>query len=153
MLYAKGTGDNKDVTVPTRITKFAGLDSSDKPVFTQVAGGYHHSLALTNTGRIYAWGYGEHGQLGLGDKKRQSYPHSVDGFRSVTFTAISASEFHSVALSADGSAYAWGHNRQNQLGYSESENKDRPKPKLIDTPVKFISISAGSTHTLAVSCT
>ncbi len=32
----------------------------------QVDCGYYHSLALSRSGRVYSWGDGQRGQLGLG---------------------------------------------------------------------------------------
>ena len=40
-------------------------DFLDQPL-AQIATGWHHSLALTTRGDLYAWGYGESGQLGIG---------------------------------------------------------------------------------------
>ena len=49
------------------ITLSAGIISSlDKHVISQVSCGYHHSLALTNKGKVFSWGDGQYGQLGLG---------------------------------------------------------------------------------------
>lgn len=33
----------------------------------KIACGNHHVVALTNEGHLYAWGRGNHGQLGLGN--------------------------------------------------------------------------------------
>ena len=34
----------------------------------EVAAGLRHCLALTLDGRMFAWGYGAHGQIGVGDR-------------------------------------------------------------------------------------
>ena len=39
----------------------------EKPV--KIATGYEHAIAVTSTGNIYAWGWNEHSNCGLGDSK------------------------------------------------------------------------------------
>jgi len=38
----------------------------------QIAAGWNHSLVLTESGDLWACGYGAHGQLGLGDKESKT---------------------------------------------------------------------------------
>jgi alpha-tubulin suppressor-like RCC1 family protein len=35
----------------------------------RVACGWRHSAAVTDNGRVFAWGWSKYGQLGLGDHK------------------------------------------------------------------------------------
>lgn len=34
---------------------------------TQLAGGEHHTIALTESGRVYCWGRNDEGECGVGD--------------------------------------------------------------------------------------
>ncbi len=34
-----------------------------------ISAGSEHSLAVADDGRVYAWGWGEHGQLGMGNQQ------------------------------------------------------------------------------------
>ncbi|KAJ3696089.1 hypothetical protein LUZ60_001466 [Juncus effusus] len=43
----------------------------------QIASGSEHSAVLTDKGKIMTWGWGEHGQLGLGDICDQTFPQIV----------------------------------------------------------------------------
>jgi len=52
-----GHGDDKELNLPQFIE---GLP----PNIIQVACGFGHSYALSSDGEMYAWGWGEHGQLG-----------------------------------------------------------------------------------------
>lgn len=45
-----------------------------KPLITQISAGGHHTLVLTGKGRVYSFGYGSHGQLGLRNTKNFSTP-------------------------------------------------------------------------------
>ena len=45
----------------------------------QVAAGESHSLALTVSGALYAWGRGRYGQTGLGHRRNTEEPSRVPG--------------------------------------------------------------------------
>ena len=43
---------------------------------------YFHCFDFSENGKIMTWGWGEHGQLGLGDTNDQTFPHIVNiGYR------------------------------------------------------------------------
>ncbi|XP_044977261.1 ultraviolet-B receptor UVR8 [Hordeum vulgare subsp. vulgare] len=45
---------------------------------TRIAAGTEHSAMITDSGALYTWGWGEHGQLGLGDTCDQVVPQMVN---------------------------------------------------------------------------
>ncbi|KAL3631116.1 hypothetical protein CASFOL_024100 [Castilleja foliolosa] len=51
-------------------------DHMDSKV-VQIAAGAEHSALITENGTIMTWGWGEHGQLGLGDTNDQTAPRMV----------------------------------------------------------------------------
>ena len=53
---------------PRRVEKLTGMDVD------AIACGGNHSAALTRDGRIYTWGLGVYGQLGLGNKNSSPVP-------------------------------------------------------------------------------
>jgi alpha-tubulin suppressor-like RCC1 family protein len=75
-----------------------------------------HSLALTSSGGLIAWGANESGQLGLGaaNLTDQSTPVAIPSLAGVKGAA--AGRGHSVALTANASLFAWGDNRESGLG-------------------------------------
>lgn len=144
-----GTGNTKDLNTPTFVDTF---QFNTKCKIVKIAAGYHHSLALTDDGRIYTWGYGEVGQLGHGNSiKRVLTPKCIEGLSDVKFIDISASEHHTLALTSDGKVYSWGLNRFNQLGYSTDDSTYQSTPKVVPIQNIITSISAGTAHSLAVS--
>ncbi|KAL9246424.1 hypothetical protein vseg_019960 [Gypsophila vaccaria] len=57
------------------LRKVPGLDGKK---VVQIATGAEHSAVVTGDGEIYTWGWGEHGQLGLGNTSDQTSPQLVD---------------------------------------------------------------------------
>ena len=70
-----GGDDETQRLVPTKVTG-GGIDEA---VVVQVAAGTDHSMALTASGELYAWGKGDSGQLGHGDKENLAVPRVVGG--------------------------------------------------------------------------
>jgi alpha-tubulin suppressor-like RCC1 family protein len=42
-----------------------------------VAAGAEHSVAITENGELYGWGWGRYGNLGLGDRNDRCIPEKV----------------------------------------------------------------------------
>jgi alpha-tubulin suppressor-like RCC1 family protein len=104
-----------------------------------VAAGAFHSLALTSTGSVYAWGQNADGQLGDGTTTASNAPIKVGMPTGVKATAIAAGWYQSLALVSTGSVYAWGDNGNGELGIGTVDTTR-------DTPVK-VSLPAGVTAT------
>ncbi|NTU69716.1 hypothetical protein HGB13_02755 [bacterium] len=117
-----------------------------------VATGGYHTLALKNDGTVYAWGANNYGQLGAtttdtcGGWSCTRSPILIPGLNNIV--AITAGQFHSLAIKADGTVYAWGQNLAGQLGDGTDVNKSIPTKVL--TLSSVISISAGAWHSAAV---
>lgn len=73
-----------------------------------VSTGFSHSLALTDTGEIYAWGSGQYGKLGTGNTTNQSSPVKVLTPPGTVFVKVATSYNSSIALTDDGKIYTWG---------------------------------------------
>lgn len=76
-----------------------------------VAAGLEHSLALKNDGTVWAWGNNSNGQLGDNSQIQRRAPVQVLIAPNTPLTeiiAVSAGEFHSLALKSDGTVYVWG---------------------------------------------
>jgi hypothetical protein len=74
----------------------------------EVCSGAYHSLVLTKSGEVYAWGCNSWGQIGNGCNKHQSTLFRVKGFDGEKVTAISCGFWHSMALTESGRVFCWG---------------------------------------------
>ncbi|MGL3150672.1 hypothetical protein ACSS7Z_09955 [Microbacterium sp. A82] len=119
--------------------------------FTQVSAGGSHSVALAEDGTAYAWGYNRYGQLGDGKNTHSNVPVRVQIPDGVTVTQVSAGNYHSVAVDADGTTYAWGHNGDGQLGDDTSADSNVPVQVQMPAGVKFTQVSAGGSHSVALA--
>jgi alpha-tubulin suppressor-like RCC1 family protein len=127
----------------------------------QIATGYSHSLAVTSTGQLYAFGDNDYGQLGNdtgnGTTTANATPTQVTlPGQNGAITQIAAGYFHSLAVTASGQLYAFGDNDDGQLGNDTDIDSDtaNPTPTLVSFPTGMTvdSVAEGPTasHTLAI---
>lgn len=103
-------GTNSDSSIPVVSSLPAGT------TVTAVAAGFNHSLALTSTGQVLAWGANANGELGNGTTTDSNTPVLVNLPAGTTVVAIAAGWYHSLALTATGQVLAWGDNQYGELG-------------------------------------
>jgi alpha-tubulin suppressor-like RCC1 family protein len=114
-----------------------------------VASGAFHNLAITTTGRVLAWGYNGHGQLGDGNITNADIPVMVKLPSGTKVTSVSAGLDHSVALTATGKILIWGFNINGQLGDGSTISSNRPV--RVRLPARARAISAGRDHNLILT--
>lgn len=86
---AAGTlGHGKDVTVQLKPRK---IDFQQKihPEICAIEAGLSHAAAFTRTGKVYIWGYGGDGRLGIGNNDGCFYPRIVDQLETETIIGVS----------------------------------------------------------------
>ena len=101
------------------------------PVISRViaiAAGYSHTLALDSDGKLWAWGFNDRGQLGLGDGTK-GYIWIVPELVGTGFTNLAAGLDHGIALKRDGTLWSWGENIVGQLG--DGTLAERVAPVLV----------------------
>src|SRR5450759_1150748 len=99
-----GNGTTTNSSTPVAVSLPSGT------TVTAIAGGGFHSLALTSTGQVLAWGDNTYGQLGNGTTISSSTPVGVSLPSGTTVTAIAGGGQHSLALTSTGQVLAWGLN-------------------------------------------
>jgi len=84
-----------------------------------------HALALLIDGRVFAWGYNEYGQCGLGtDTPFESTPQAVIAPLPPDIVAIGVGANHSLALDGAGNVWAWG--AGGRLNDGTTEQRETP---------------------------
>jgi alpha-tubulin suppressor-like RCC1 family protein len=115
-------------TIPTKIS---GLEN-----VTKVSCALSHCLVVTTQGDAYAFGANEHAQLGDGtsDSGRSQYaPIQLLGIFAIKrVVSVFAAAYHSLALTNDGTVYAWGDNTRGSCGlnYTSTQLVLVPKPVI-----------------------
>lgn len=89
-----GQGDTQQQTRPVYITEL-----SDKKCIAVMCGHYH-SMALSADHRVWSWGWGVHGQLGVGSIEDALLPTHVQTLDEYQVTALAAGYSHSAVLTA-----------------------------------------------------
>ena len=128
-----------------RPTKINHPDSAKN--WKEISGGGAHTLAITETGELYAWGNNHYGQLGDGITGDKNTPTRIGN--AINWKKISAGNVHNLAITETGELYAWGGNDYGELGDGTTANKDRPAK--IGNAKKWKKISAGNLHSLAIT--
>ena len=84
--------------------------------------GFGHSLALTESGRVFGWGSNWFGQLGV-DVRHSSEPIIIE-LNDLKIKKISCGLIHSLLLSCDGHIYAFRYNYYGGVGMEHKISKD-----------------------------
>lgn len=120
-----------------------------------IAAGDNHTLAVDESGQVWAWGRNAFGQLGLGEKDKNNFspeplktPVKVKGLPN-SIVAVATGAEHSVALDSNGTVWAWGRNTAGQLGNGTTTNVN-PEPTEVLGLSNIVEIAAGANHTLAL---
>ena len=116
-----------------------------------IASGSNHSLALTSTGQVLAWGNGTRGQLGNGTTMQSAVPVPVSLPSGPAVTAIAGGGEHSLALDSSGHMLAWGYNFYGQLGNGTTTISTVPVPVSLPSGILVSAIAGGKNHSLAVT--
>jgi len=117
------------------------------------AGGLRHTLALTSTGRVLAWGFNGDGELGDGSRKNTDTPVWVKLPTGTKIAAIRAGCDHSLALTTAGRVLAWGLNEFGELGTGNKRTYTTPVAVKVPRRTRIKAISAGCDHHLALTTT
>ena len=164
------------VKIPTRVGK---LQNVRKLVLSE-----GHAAALDDSGYVYTWGVDESGQLGRGWMpgmlqtvkseafvRSRTVPELVvnNGFRAKKTVDIAVGNAHTLALTSDGSIWAWGSNNDGQLGlqaceiskYGDGDGGCVPdiapempstdSPQRMATNVTFSAVAANARYSMAIA--
>jgi len=115
-----GNGYEDDSFTPSRILDLKELKGES---LKDMALGVSHTALLTESGRVFAWGRGVEGQLGINEEYTE-VPMEVLALNTLgKIVAITAGSLHTLALDTNGRVYCFGDNSEGQCGLGD-ENTD-----------------------------
>ncbi len=151
--YVDGHGEEEDggehhesgpsgPLVPTQVT----LPGEQKA--RSIAAGKEFSFAIATSGALYAWGFNELGQLGVGGVENQFTPRVVPGISEVV--AVSGGAEHALALTQGGRVFGWGSSLFGALGQQPGDSVLAPVelPGLANQGVQQVSAGRGFSYAL-----
>ncbi|KAF7252818.1 E3 ISG15--protein ligase HERC5 [Varanus komodoensis] len=132
------------------LSEWEQIQALETTVIVHISCGKEHSVALSNSGNVFAWGAGASGQLGTGELKASFIPKKINDLSRII--QIACGHNHTVALSEDGRVFSWGQNTHGQLGLGE-DISSREKPQQVSTldGIPLAQVAAGGTHSFALS--
>ena len=83
-----GQGDITNYSLPVQVGTLT--------TWSQIAGGFRHTLATKTDGTLWAWGYNNYGQLGTGDSYI-NYSSPVQVGSLTTWSKIAGGRYHTLA--------------------------------------------------------
>ncbi|KAK1419253.1 hypothetical protein QVD17_28417 [Tagetes erecta] len=140
-----GLGTSEDSLVPQKIEAFQGINVK------MVAAGAEHTVAITEDGELYGWGWGRYGNLGLGDRKDRNIPEKASIISGEKMVLVACGWRHTISVSSSGDLYTFGWSKYGQLGHGDFKDHLIPH-KLQALHGHLISqISGGWRHTMALT--
>lgn len=141
-------GELEDGSLITRPTHIAALDDYN---IVQIAGGEHHTLALTSEGEVLAWGRYDMREIGIPKDKlpksvfkdQHGNPRSVPvptklfiANGQLKFKSVGAGSHHSFAVTTDGVVYSWGFGDTYALGLGPIDGDVEMPTRIFNTATK-----------------
>ncbi len=154
-----GNGTTNNADLPLQVLGPGGAGYL-APV-AAIQGGELHNTALKANGTAWAWGSNKYGQLGDGSTNwgtpgnLSTTPVQVYGITNVM--SLGGRGYHTLALEADGTVWAWGRNEYGELGIGVAfDSGNNGFDQATNIPVQVIgltnpaSLSAGGFFSLAL---
>lgn len=137
-----------------QLGQFRSMSGFNAPLslsFTDVvsiAAGLDFSFVVRSDGTVWGFGRNETGQLGNGQNAvYTSLPTQVQKLENVV--EVAAGSDHALALSNDGTIWAWGNNKFGKLGNGTFASLSRTPVKVM-APAGMTAIAAGRYHSIAL---
>jgi len=127
-LWATGTNGSGQLGLGDATEFVASLQpvASLRRVACVAAAGWH-SMALLDTGELFAFGYNRFGQLGVDDTDNRARPTQVAALSGKRVVSVVCGSSFTVATTDSGLVYSWGCNNNGQLGLGMLNDQHTPQ--------------------------
>jgi len=126
-----GHNDIESVNTPKLLKELQGCK------IVQVACGLAHTAAVSDQYTVYAWGWDQYGQLGLGSfsfGNVKMRPNEVKALSHEPFFKVACGGSYTFGLTKQGSLYSFGWGKDGQLGLGW--RTDRSNPKVLGAEIE-----------------
>ena len=109
-----------------------------------IAAGSNHALAIKEDNALYVWGRNKDGALGIAEsdcdqKDENGYACQSTAVKLMDdVTELSAGLDYSMAVTSDGTLYAWGSNIEGQLGLAKTDSTNADGQPYQSVPAKVM---------------
>ncbi|MEM9834990.1 MAG: LamG-like jellyroll fold domain-containing protein [Bacteroidota bacterium] len=127
-----------DVLTPTLV--------DNTSTWIAVYSGHSTCFAIKSDGTLWAWGYNDEGELGLGNTETTIVPTQV--MPGTTWKDIAAGQ-STLGIQTDGSLYGWGSNFNGRIGLGASSGS--LTPVQINPGTQYVDVASGDQYSLAIT--
>lgn len=113
--------------------------------FSGLSGGYGHTCAIQNPGRLWCWGQNDTAQTGTG-ACCSDIDTPAEIVSAIPWTSVTTGKYHSCGIKLDGTGWCWGSDSTGQLGNAGTTGVQN-NPSAVSGGHQWRMLSAGTEHT------
>ncbi|XP_063173387.1 protein RCC2 isoform X2 [Candoia aspera] len=111
-----------------------------------------HSLFISVEGKLWSWGRNDKGQLGHGDTKRVDAPKPIEVLSSEMVVSAACGRNHTLALTENGSVFAFGENKMGQLGLGNQTDAVPSPTQIMYNGQPITKVACGAEFSMIMDC-
>lgn len=149
-LWAWGNNYSGELGLNDLVNRDSPVQVGNQTNWSKISVNSSSSFAIKTDGTLWSWGRNSNGVLGLnlpvGYTSSRSSPVQIG--TGTSWSKVSTSGVHTLALKTDGTLWAWGANGGGQLG--QNNLTERSSPVQVVTGNTWIEIEAGPQSSFAI---